>query len=825
MDQNDFIEAVAEQVPRLACRSCGKTFDVSSAGMFQEVTCPGCGAEQTVPARLGHFLLLKPLGRGGMAAVLQAYDENLGRFVAIKVMRAELHADEKFVESFLREARAAAQLNHRHVVQIYSVNVMKGRPYIVMELLDGGRLDEMIAKGGPIGEQRALEIGAEVAQGLAAAAEIGLVHGDIKPANILFDRNGSAKVADFGLARFQTQRKIKKGEIWGTPYYIAPEKVRSQKEDQRSDIYSLGATLYHALGGKPPFEGETATDVVLARLKEPPLSLRDIQPGIHPATAALIGRMLEPDPFRRYPTYASLLSDLNDALREVRQRKAPPAPARRRRVWPWFLLLALCAAGAAAFWAVSRLRNRTPPPPPAPDTGAAAAVTNAAPEPAEPPAEPAEPPEPAVAGPLPVQPFAAAEQEGLAAAFLLTAQGRRVLAEEKMLDLEEALPPGHAGRPWLAWVYAVPPWLERDAPEVERRLRNLDEAVYEPQPDGTPNPALLPQALGRVLLGRPFAAPAAKAGESWPAWFTDLADFVRGFDALAKGEAGEAKACWTRYLAAGGGEPAWPYAFQPVASNYLRRAEQWDRLREGVTNRVAKGQGQAAIGELERRAADAAWAVWKGEIETALAGARAAQEAHLAQIDAEKAREAEGLRREKVQAELDALDAVREPLGAAVARKEFARAAEVLGALPAPETREAAEVLALMRRAVERMEVLFGFLGESMAGRPFSQGRRELGGAAVGATARGVTVALPGGVGNVEKTWDQVNPRLFAQMVAFYLQPASVPAEERATVSLALALYLYYSGAVRPAAEYAAAAVRADPAIETEVRRHMPGLL
>ena len=228
----DLTQVITETVSKLACRKCGQSFDVSSLQRFAPVNCPFCKTRQIVPARLGHFLLIELLGKGGMARVYRAFDETLGRMVAIKVMRTELGEDQKFIENFLREARAAAKLNHRNIVQIYSVDTAKGNPYIVMELLDGGRMDEMIADGKMLDEVRAVEIGIDVAEGLNAAHLAGLIHGDVKPANVLFDQARVGKVTDFGLARFSSRRR-EKGEIWGTPYYIAPEKVRNQGEDHR----------------------------------------------------------------------------------------------------------------------------------------------------------------------------------------------------------------------------------------------------------------------------------------------------------------------------------------------------------------------------------------------------------------------------------------------------------------------------------------------------------------------------------------------------------------------------------------------------------------
>jgi predicted RNA-binding Zn-ribbon protein involved in translation (DUF1610 family) len=322
-------DVIVEPVVQTPCTQCGRRLDVATLPSFTEFACQECGTVQVVPARLGPFLLTGLLGRGGMGAVYQGRDESLDRPVAVKVLLRSVGEDREFIETFRREAQAAAALNHPNIVQIYSFGMDKGQPYMAMELLAGGRFDQMIARAEPLDQSLVLKIGADVAEGLKAANDIGLVHGDVKPENILLDSNGVAKVVDFGLARLQN-RSLEKGVVWGTPYYIAPEKVRGQAADARSDIYSLGATLYHALVARPPFDGETPLDVVRARLEGPPPPPRSIRPDLDPEVETLILRMLEPEPMRRYPTYASLLADLRRILAVLRPAtRALAAPSRK----------------------------------------------------------------------------------------------------------------------------------------------------------------------------------------------------------------------------------------------------------------------------------------------------------------------------------------------------------------------------------------------------------------------------------------------------------------------------------------------------------------
>jgi hypothetical protein len=263
------------------------------------------------PADFGHFLLEKELGHGGMGGVYLARDKMLDRKVAIKVMLKELGSDPKFVERFQREAQAAARLNHPNIAQIYSFGQEQGMPYIAMELVPGGSLDkDMEANPGCLDLVRVMRIGQQLVDALALAADQGLVHGDVKPENVLYAEDGTAKLVDFGLAAMQGDSN----EIWGTPYYISPEKCRRQKIDFRADIYSLGGTLYHALTGQPPFEGEDANAVVRARFEGAPLKPSEVRPDIPPEIDAIIMRMLELEPAMRYPTYQSLMGDIKRYL-------------------------------------------------------------------------------------------------------------------------------------------------------------------------------------------------------------------------------------------------------------------------------------------------------------------------------------------------------------------------------------------------------------------------------------------------------------------------------------------------------------------------------
>jgi len=278
-----------------------------------------------VPARLGGFVLVELLGVGGMGSAYRARDESLNRDVAIKIMRKSFGDDPKFVETFRREAQTAAKLNHPNVVQIHSFGEFKGQPYIVMELVTGGSLDRLIATGEPLDQAMVMRLGMEIASALQSGYQMQLVHGDIKPENILLDEKGAGKLVDFGIAQLAGVGGDSK-EVWGTPYYVAPEKVRRQRTDYRADIYSLGGTLFHALAGKPPFDGPDATAVVKARFLKPAPPLREVRTDIDPEVETIVARMLQVESSMRYPTYESLLSD----MRRFLDRAGPSVPSGKK---------------------------------------------------------------------------------------------------------------------------------------------------------------------------------------------------------------------------------------------------------------------------------------------------------------------------------------------------------------------------------------------------------------------------------------------------------------------------------------------------------------
>ena len=319
---------------------------------FALIYCPHCGESMRARRIFNNFELVELIGEGGMGSVFKAYDHTLGRMVALKVLKREMSAREDERAKLEQEARVTASVNHPHVVRVYSFGQADGQFYLAMELVEKGSLDDLMGIQTRVSEAQTLEIGVQIAQGLEAAAEKGLIHRDVKPGNILFADAHTAKIVDFGLARVLEDEAGARGEIWGTPYYIAPERLNYEPEDFRSDIYSLGGTLFHAIAGRPPFEAENASLVALKQIKSQPVSLEAFAPDVAPETAYVINRMLEKNPDDRYADYGELVEHLEFARTKVLERAGRPPEARQREVVKvessrtklYVALITLCAA-------------------------------------------------------------------------------------------------------------------------------------------------------------------------------------------------------------------------------------------------------------------------------------------------------------------------------------------------------------------------------------------------------------------------------------------------------------------------------------------------
>lgn len=325
---------MASEPTAQACPGCGTTVDTAEAEPLARIACPKCGKKIRVERTFDHFVVIETLGVGGMGTVYKARDMQLDRFVALKLLRRDLGGEEDHKTRLQEEARIAAAVNHPCVIQVFDSGTDHGQFYVVMELVDQGSLDDLMALQSRLPEKRVLEIGIQVARGLRAAHRRGLIHRDVKPANILFVDEHAAKIGDFGLASTATQRWASGGVVWGTPEYVAPERLNNDPEDFRSDIYSLGATLFHAIAGKPPIEASTNSSPALLELKQQPLDLQATVPDVSVATAEVLQRMIAADPAQRFSSYDDLVAELERAWRELELDDAISGGETRRRRWP-----------------------------------------------------------------------------------------------------------------------------------------------------------------------------------------------------------------------------------------------------------------------------------------------------------------------------------------------------------------------------------------------------------------------------------------------------------------------------------------------------------
>ncbi len=263
--------------------------------------------------KIGPYEIVEELGCGGMGRVLKAYEWELGRYVAIKMMFESLSNESTVVERFLREARAMAQLTDPHIVQIYTVGMHEDQPYFAMELVEGETLAAKIRREGQLSLPAALEITAQVAMGLAHAHEKGVIHRDIKPSNILLSKRGLVKVADFGIAmsiQEEATRLTGTGQSIGTPGYMSPELCMGHPISAASDIFSLGVVLFEMLTGKLPVQEESPLGIIREIVNFQLPDLQALCPGLDPLADRILRKMLERDSTRRYQSCRELLDDL-----------------------------------------------------------------------------------------------------------------------------------------------------------------------------------------------------------------------------------------------------------------------------------------------------------------------------------------------------------------------------------------------------------------------------------------------------------------------------------------------------------------------------------
>jgi serine/threonine protein kinase len=267
---------------------------------------------------LGRYRVENVLGGGGMALVYRARDEELDRPVAIKLLADNLAADEAFRQRFLREARLAAQLAHPNVVQIYDSGEADGRPYIVMEYVEGETLADLLARRRTLPPAEAVELALQICSGLEHAHQAGLVHRDIKPQNLLIRGDGTVKIADFGIARSaHGTRLTETGSVLGTAAYLAPEQAAGEEVTPAADVYAVGVVLYELLTGRTPRTAETLTQFLLRGEEQPIPELRELAPEVPEALEDVVMRCLARIPEYRPPSAGALAADLTGTSGEL----------------------------------------------------------------------------------------------------------------------------------------------------------------------------------------------------------------------------------------------------------------------------------------------------------------------------------------------------------------------------------------------------------------------------------------------------------------------------------------------------------------------------
>lgn len=286
------------------------------------------------------YEILEVIGYGGMAVVYKARCHLLNRYVAVKILRDDMAADDEFRTRFKKEAQAVAMLSHPNIVSIYDVSRSDDVNYIVMELIEGITLKQYMKTKGTLGVKESLHFATQIAKALSHAHSKGIVHRDIKPQNIMIGLDGSVKVADFGIAYLETSQAAESSTTVGSVHYISPEQARGQAVDARSDIYSLGIVMYEMLCGRLPYTGDTAQAVALQHVSAVPVPPREINPEIPEAVERIVLRAMNADLEQRYQTADELLEDIDvyrqesSAVQPIPERTETEQPAANVKAGP-----------------------------------------------------------------------------------------------------------------------------------------------------------------------------------------------------------------------------------------------------------------------------------------------------------------------------------------------------------------------------------------------------------------------------------------------------------------------------------------------------------
>jgi serine/threonine protein kinase len=308
------------------CRSCASPLAEPGEYILTETIRAPAKELDSGTVFAGRYQVIEELGRGGMGRVYRVLDKKLGEEVALKLIKPEVASDEKTIQRFRNELRTARKIGHPNVTRMYDLGEDQGTHYITMEYVRGEDLKSFIRRSGRLTVDKAITIAAQVAEGLAEAHRQGVVHRDLKPQNVMIDRDGNARIMDFGIARSLSGKGITgAGTFIGTPEYMSPEQVEGKDIDQRSDIYSLGIVLYEMLTGRRPFEGDTALDVAVKQKSETPPDPRLLNPQISDELDRVILKCLEKRKESRYQSAMEILSDLEAVKKSLTRTEKAPA--------------------------------------------------------------------------------------------------------------------------------------------------------------------------------------------------------------------------------------------------------------------------------------------------------------------------------------------------------------------------------------------------------------------------------------------------------------------------------------------------------------------
>ena len=261
----------------------------------------------------GRYEVLEKIGTGGMSDVYKAKDQKLNRFVAVKVLKQEFSENRNFVSKFRVEAQAAAGLMHPNIVNVYDVGEEEGIHYIVMELVEGITLKKYIEKKVRLTTKEAISIAIQVAMGIEAAHNNHIIHRDIKPQNIIISKEGKVKVTDFGIAKAASSNTLT-SNVMGSVHYTSPEQARGGFSDEKSDIYSLGVTIFEMLTGRVPFNGDTTVAIAIKHIQDPMPFLRDFVPEIPVSVENIVMKCTQKSADRRYQSMGEMIADLKHSL-------------------------------------------------------------------------------------------------------------------------------------------------------------------------------------------------------------------------------------------------------------------------------------------------------------------------------------------------------------------------------------------------------------------------------------------------------------------------------------------------------------------------------